>query len=77
MTLRLRDVSVRNALRHVLDACDDLVADVREDMLIVNTRGNAKKRSVTAFYEISELVAERPNYRAPTMGLGDKTKAPS
>jgi hypothetical protein len=71
VTLRLRDISVRNAIYHVLGADEQLVCEVRPDMLVVNSKDTVKKKSVTTFYDVSDIIDSRPDYVAPTMGLPD------
>ena len=72
VTLRLRDIALKNALALLLEANSDLRYGIRFDVLYIGTKDEFVFRgNYLIIYEIGEIVYRPPDFEAPELALPD------
>ena len=74
INLRLRDITLKNALELILSQAKDLVYKIKHDAVYINTKDAEKADLYLRFYEVSEIVNELPDYPAPELALKDTSR---
>lgn len=74
ISLKLRDITLQNALLLILGQAKDLVYRVRNDAVVINTKDAEKEDLYLRFYEVSDIVNDLPDNRAPKLALQDTSK---
>ncbi|HVY62634.1 MAG TPA: hypothetical protein VHF22_13325, partial [Planctomycetota bacterium] len=75
INLRLRDITLKNALELILSQAKDLVYKIKHDAVYINTKDAEKADLYLRFYEVSELINDLPDYPAPQLALEDTSKS--
>jgi general secretion pathway protein D len=71
INLRLKDITLRNALELILQQAKDLVYKIKHDAVYINTKDAEKEDLFLRFYEVSDIVAVLPDNPAPKLALAD------
>src|SRR5262249_34970260 len=74
INLRLRDITLKNALELILSQAKDLVYKIKHDAVYINTKDAEKADLYLRFYEVSEIINDLPDYPAPQLALEDTSK---
>jgi len=69
ITLRLKDITLKNALELILGQGKDLVYRVKSDAIEINTKDAVKEDLFLRFYEVSDITATLPDNKAPELAL--------
>lgn len=71
VSLRLRDIRLKNALALILAAAPDLKWSIKHDVIYISTEEAAPPELFLEFYNISEIIQKVPDYPAPEIALRD------
>ena len=74
ITLRLRDITLKNALELILSQAKDLIFRIKNDAIVINTKDSEKEDLFLRFYEVSDIVNDMPDNPAPKLALQDTSK---
>lgn len=72
VSLRLREITLRNALHFILAVNEELVPVIKNDMILITTKGSEKKELFLDFYDVSDIINKTPDFPAPELGLPQK-----
>lgn len=75
INLRLKDITLKNALDLILAQVKDLVYKIKNDAIVINTKDSEKEELFLRFYEVSDIVNDMPNNPAPELALKDTSGA--
>ncbi len=71
ISLRLRDIRLKNALALMLECSDEITYGVKYDVLYIGTREDWSHAKYLFIYSIHEIIYRPPNFKAPDIGLSD------
>jgi type II secretory pathway component GspD/PulD (secretin) len=71
VTLRLREIRLKNALALILAVDDQLKWTIKHDVIFISTEDAAPPELFLEFYNVSEIVQQVPDYPAPPIALRD------
>ncbi len=69
LNLKVRDITLKNALELILGQAPDLIYKIKHDAVVINTKGSETEDLVLRFYEVSEIVNDLPDNPAPNLAL--------
>jgi general secretion pathway protein D len=75
INLRLRDITLKNALELILSQAKDLIYKIKNDAVVINTKDAEKEDLYLRFYEVSDIVNDLPNNPAPKLALEDTSRS--
>jgi general secretion pathway protein D len=68
--LKVKDVTVRNALNLIMAAKEqDLIYVVKNGVILITTKGAEKAQLFLEFYDVSDIINKTPDFPAPELGL--------
>lgn len=67
--LKVKDITVRNALNIVMSVKDDLIYVIKNGVIFITTKGGEKKQLFLEFYDVSDIINKTPDFPAPELGL--------
>lgn len=69
VSLRLKSISLKNALQLILSVNPELVYTIRDGVIVITTKEGNKAELFLEFYEVSDIINKVPDYPAPELGL--------
>ncbi|HZV01990.1 MAG TPA: hypothetical protein VFF73_35105 [Planctomycetota bacterium] len=67
--LKVKDISVRNALNLIMQVKDELLYVVKNGVILITTKSGEKKQLFLEFYDVSDIINKTPDFPAPELGL--------
>ncbi|MFC1705723.1 hypothetical protein ACFL59_02740, partial [Planctomycetota bacterium] len=74
INLKLKDITLKNALELILTEAGGLIFRVRNDAVVINTADAEQEEMFLRFYEVSEIIGEPPDFEAPQLALAEPTE---
>jgi general secretion pathway protein D len=71
VSLRLREIRLKNALALILAVDDSLKWSIKHDVIFISTEDAEPPELFLEFYNVSEIVQSVPDYEAPEIGFRD------
>lgn len=72
VSLRLKDISLKNALELILATNSDLIYTIRDGVILITTKDGQQTELFLEFYEVSDIINNVPDYPAPELGLSQQ-----
>lgn len=72
VSLRLKSISLKNALQLILSVNAELVSTIKNGVVFITTKEGDKKELFLEFYEVSDIINKLPDYPAPELGLSQQ-----
>ncbi len=69
VSLRLRDITLKNALNLILAADPDLTYKIKNGTVFITTAGDETEELFLEFYNVSDIINDLPNFPAPELDL--------
>ena len=71
VSLKLKSISLKNALKLILDTSSELTYVIKEGVVLITTTEDTGENLFLEFYEVSDIIKSPPDYPAPPLGLQD------
>lgn len=69
VSLRLKEISLKNALQLILSVNSDLKYAVKDSVVVITTKDADQIELFLEFYEVSDIINKIPDFPAPGLGL--------
>lgn len=69
VTLKVRDLPLKNALRLILDHNPELRYTIRNDVVFITTQEDVQEELYLEFYNVSDIIGKIPDFPAPKLAL--------
>lgn len=69
VSLRLRNITLKNALNLILASHDSLAYRIENGVIKIGTKSDQEEELILQFYDVTEIVNTPPDFPAPELGL--------